>query len=48
MNNYETPTFLEIGLAHDLILGQKPMGGTDNEGSLIEQPRVDDIDETDD
>ena len=47
MNNYERPNLLDVGRAYDLILGQKPMGGTDTEGSLTRQERVDDVDETD-
>ena len=46
MNNYEASAISEIGEAHEVILGVKPLGGTDNEGSLIEFARVDDIDES--
>jgi len=46
MNNYEASTIFEIGEAREVILGVKPIGGTDNEGSLTRYDRVDDIAET--
>ena len=46
MNNYEASTIFEIGEAREVILGAKPIGGVDNEGSLTRYQLPDDIDET--
>jgi hypothetical protein len=46
MNNYEASTVFEIGEAREVILGVKPIGGVDNEGSLTRYLQPDDIEES--
>jgi hypothetical protein len=49
MNNYEAPTFVTIGEAHELILSEKPTSTTiDSEGAVDRANRLGDIDESDD
>ena len=47
--NYEAPTAITVGEAHDLILGEKPEALiTDNESVPLHANRMDDIDESED
>jgi len=48
MNNYEASMAIEIGRAHDLILGPKPTDFiVDDAGDLNKRDEMVDIDETD-
>jgi hypothetical protein len=48
MNNYEAPNAMEMGQAHDLILGPKPDDITiDFDGDLNKRDVMSDLDETD-
>ena len=49
MNNYEAPTIVRIGEAHELILGSKPFQLNHTDSEFVDQSaeRIADIDETD-
>jgi hypothetical protein len=46
MNNYEAPTGIEMGQAHELILGPKPTDFiVDDAGDLNKRDEVSDVDD---
>ena len=45
MNNYEAPVVVQMGSAHELILGEKPVGIRDSELVEGRQDQTTDIDE---